>query len=75
VEHMKCIDFRGIIFFLFFNHMKLSGGRGLLKFTWSGLLPLKRLSVWSSQSLVTVEKCDMLQLCQLLEYEEEYKRD
>ena len=75
MEHIKCIDFRGMIFFLSFNCMKLSGGNELLKLIWSGLLPLKSLSVWSNQSLVTVEKCDTFQLCQLLEYEEEYKRD
>lgn len=41
----------------------------------SGLLPLKISSVWSNRSLVTVQKCDTFQLHQLLEYEDEYKRD
>lgn len=54
--------------------MKLSGGREILKLIWSGLLPLKSLSVWTNQSLVTVEKWDTFQICQLLEYEEEHKR-
>lgn len=40
VEHIKYIDFRSMFYF-FFNCMKVSSGRELLKLIWSGLLPLK----------------------------------